>query len=83
MIKWLLAACILTSCIAPQPQMAPIQIMPYHDSGVRAGCVRAVARLVIQSQAFALWPMDRIYQFCDEVQQSYYDELRTRRNQST
>lgn len=83
MTKWLIVACVLTACIAPQPQTAPIQIMPYHDSGVRAGCIRAMARLVVQSKSYEVWPMDRIYSYCDEIERSFYDEQRQKDLQST
>lgn len=78
MIKLIAAGVVvLSSCIA-QPQYPRIMTMPYQldDPGVRAGCVRTLARLVVESGAYALWPMDRIYVYCDEIERSYYEERR-------
>lgn len=71
-----LAAALSISCIAPQP--APIQFMPYQadDPGVRAGCVRALSRVVVDYGLYLIVPMDEIYRRCDEVERSFQDEIR-------
>lgn len=66
---------LLTSCyqLPTDPHM---QTMPLHDTGVRAGCIRALARFVVDYKLYTVISMDEIYKRCDEVERSYYEELR-------
>ena len=70
------AAIFLVGCLAEPLESAPIQLMPYSTSGVRAGCIRTLARLAVRSQTAAAWSPDAAAAFCDEVERSYYEEIR-------
>ena len=74
-MKWLVIAMLLTSCYQ-LPIDSHMQTMPLHDTGVRAGCIRTLARLAIKSQTAQVWSPDDAAAFCDEVERSYYEELR-------
>lgn len=81
-MKWLTITLLLTSCYLP-PVDRHMQIMPFHDVGVRAGCVRALARFTVDYRLFNVLTMDEIYRRCDEVERSFYEELKAKEWQQT
>lgn len=73
----LIAAFLLTSCIQYQRPTNNIQqTLPLaaDDTAIYAGCVRAVARLVIRSKAYRVWPPEEIAIFCEDVRRSFETE---------
>jgi hypothetical protein len=67
---------IFVACIPQPPQFNQIvQTLPSVDSdyAIYAGCVRAVARLMVRSRSYS-WSEDDIANYCAEIMQSFRDE---------
>lgn len=80
-MRYLLAATLLlltacTTCEGPPVQaMRYIQPMPDTSSGVRAGCIRTLARLAVDNKTTHLFDMDAVARYCDAIERSFLDEL--------
>lgn len=61
--------------------MRYIQPMPDNSAGVRAGCIRTLARLAIYNGTEAQFDIDWAAQFCDDVERSFQRELRMKDTQ--
>ena len=68
---------LLTSCVVPtEPTMSTTQRMPDNSSGVRAGCIRTLARLALDSRTAQYWSPDDAAKYCDEIERSFQLELK-------
>ena len=77
-----IAIALLAGCLAPADAMSHTQIMPNNSAGVRAGCIRTLARIAINSGRAAYWSPDYAASFCDDVERSFQRELHERKVQS-
>lgn len=70
----LLTAC--TTCEGPPVQaMRYVQPMPDNSSGVRAGCIRTLARLAVDNKTTHLFDIEWAARYCDTIERSFQDEL--------
>lgn len=73
------AMLLLTACATcegkPAYRMRYIQPLPDNSSGVRAGCIRTLARLAIDNGRAALFDIEWAARYCDAIERSFQDEL--------
>ena len=74
---------LLTSCLMPNHSIQTIQPMPSNSAGVRAGCIRTLARLALDSNMGQFWSLGDAAIYCDEIERSFQDEIRMSKVQRT
>lgn len=83
-MKWLITALLLTSCYTHEPIDSHMQTMPIHNAGIRAGCIRALARFSVEYRLYSsALTVDEIARRCDEVDRSFYEEMKRQEWQRT
>lgn len=74
---------MLSSCLMPQYTIHSIQPMPSTSAGVRAGCIRTLARLALDSRMGQFWSLDDAAIYCDEIERSFQEEIQMSKIQRT
>lgn len=70
---WLVV--VLSACTPLADNRQPLpERLPNDDYGVYVGCMRAVARLTVQSRAY--WTIDEMADFCEDVRRSFDEDRR-------